>query len=102
VHRFRGARNEAYSPAVAAVIPESRTCDAAGLLRVLDGRSADERREIRAVMRRPEFAPVVALPTEDYRERVLSWAQTLAAEGLTAPGFPERYGGRADPGATAG
>ena len=50
-------------------------------------------------MRRPEFAPVVALPTAEYRERVLGWARALAAEGLTAPGFPERYGGRGDPGA---
>ncbi|HYZ80351.1 MAG TPA: acyl-CoA dehydrogenase, partial [Solirubrobacteraceae bacterium] len=57
------------------------------------------RRELRAVMRRPEFAPVVALPTAEYRERVLEWARSLAAEGLTAPGFPERYGGRGDPGA---
>ena len=50
-------------------------------------------------MRRPEFAPVVALPTAEYRQRVLEWARALAAEGLTAPGLPERYGGRGDPGA---
>ena len=79
--------------------PQSLTFDPAGLLRVLDGRYADVRQEIRAVMRRPEFAPVVALPTAEYRQRVLEWARALAAEGLTAPGFPERYGGRGDPGA---
>jgi acyl-CoA oxidase-like protein len=84
---------------VAAVTPESRTFDPAGLLRELDGRYADVRQEIRAVMRRPEFAPVVALPTAEYRQRVLEWARALAAEGLTAPGLPERYGGRGDPGA---
>ena len=47
----------------------------------------------------PQFAPVIALPTHEYRERVLEWAKTLASQGLTAPGFPERYGGRGDPGA---
>ncbi|HEX3976131.1 MAG TPA: acyl-CoA dehydrogenase [Solirubrobacteraceae bacterium] len=78
---------------------QNRTFDPAGLLRLLDGRYADVREEIRTVMRRPEFAPVVALPTPQYRERVLTWAKALAAEGLTAPGFPERYGGRGDPGA---
>jgi acyl-CoA oxidase len=81
------------------VSPERRTFDPAGLLRVLDGRYADVRREIRAVMRRPEFTPVVALPAAAYRERALGWAVALAAEGLTAPGFPKRYGGRGDPGA---
>ena len=82
-----------------AVTPESRTFDPVGLLRLLDGRYADVRQEIRTALRRPEFAPVVALPTAEYRERVLAWARSLAADGLTAPGFPERYGGRGDPGA---
>ncbi|MGZ4192247.1 MAG: hypothetical protein ACXVRW_07330 [Solirubrobacteraceae bacterium] len=84
---------------MAAVTPEIRTFDPAALARLLDGRYADVRLEIRTVMRRPEFPPVVALPTAAYRERVLEWARSLAAEGLTAPGFPERYGGRGDPGA---
>jgi acyl-CoA oxidase len=84
---------------VPAATPENRTFDPAGLLRLLDGRYARVREEIRTVMRRPEFAPVIALPTPEYRERVLAWAKTLAAEGLTAPGFPERYGGQGDPGA---
>jgi acyl-CoA oxidase len=84
---------------VTAATPETTRFDPTGLGRLLDGRYADVRDEIRTVMRRPEFAPVVALPTADYRERVLHWAKALAAEGLTAPGFPERYGGRGDPGA---
>jgi acyl-CoA oxidase len=84
---------------VTAVTPKTSRFDPAGLRRLLDGRYADVRDEIRTVMRRPEFAPVVALPTAEYRERVLDWARSLAAEGLTAPGFPERYGGRGDPGA---
>jgi acyl-CoA oxidase len=81
------------------VTPETKTFDLAALARLLDGRYASVRDEIRTVMRRPEFAPVVALPTSEYRERVLQWARSLAAEGLTAPGFPEAYGGRGDPGA---
>jgi hypothetical protein len=32
VHGFRGARNEAYSPAVAAVTPQSSTFEPAGVL----------------------------------------------------------------------
>jgi hypothetical protein len=53
---------------VVAVTPENRTFDPTGLLRLLDGRCADVREEIRTVMSRPESAPVVALPTPEYRE----------------------------------
>ena len=73
--------------------PENRTFDPVGLLRLLDGRYANVREEIRTAMRRPEFAPVVALPAPEYRERVLAWAKALATEGLTAPGFPKRLSG---------
>jgi acyl-CoA oxidase len=73
--------------------------DTGALQRLLDGRYAEVRAEIKAVLCRPEFAPVVALPTREYRERVLGWARALADEGLTAPGFPEQFGGRGDPGA---
>ena len=65
----------------------------------LDGRWATVRDELREVLCREEFAPVVALPTAEYRERVLEWARTLAHEGLTAPGFPEEFGGRGEFGA---
>jgi acyl-CoA oxidase len=82
------------------VSTEILTFDPSALLRLLDGRYAEVRQELRAVLCRPEFAPVVAMPTAEYRERVLDWAKSLAAEGLTAPGFPERYGGRGDPGAS--
>ena len=47
----------------------------------------------------PEFAPPLAIPTAEYRERVLAWMQTIADEGLTAPGFPAEFGGQDDPGA---
>jgi acyl-CoA oxidase len=73
--------------------------DSAAIQHVLDGRYRDLRERIRQVLCRPEFAPVIALGTAEYRQRVLEWAQTLAAEGLTAPGFPKEYGGEDDPGA---
>jgi len=78
---------------------DNPTFDAGRLQGLLDGRYAEVRAEIRSVLCRPEFAPVVALPTSEYRERVLGWARTLADEGLTAAGFPVRFGGRGDPGA---
>jgi hypothetical protein len=51
--------------AVTAVTPETTTFDPADLLRLLDGRYAEVRQELRTVMRRPEFAPVVGLPTAE-------------------------------------
>jgi acyl-CoA oxidase len=51
------------------------------------------------VIARPEFEPPIGIGTKDYRRRVLRWAKTLAAEGLTVPGFPAEFGGRGDPGA---
>jgi acyl-CoA oxidase len=78
---------------------EATGFDPLALQGVLDGRYAELREQIREVLKRPEFAPVIALPTAEYRRRVFEWAKTLAAEGLTAPGFPVEYGGHGDPGA---
>ncbi|MGI9184323.1 MAG: acyl-CoA dehydrogenase [Solirubrobacteraceae bacterium] len=69
------------------------------LTRLLDGDHAELRASIRGVLERPEFAPVTALPTAEYRARVYEWARALAAEGLTASGFPVQYGGQGDPAA---
>ena len=73
--------------------------DPAALQRLLDGRYAAVREQVREVLRRPEFASPLAPVTAEYRELVLEWAKTLAGEGLTAPGFPPELGGRGDPGA---
>ena len=43
----------------------------------------------------PSSSRSIALPTAEYRERVLEWARTLAEEGLTAPGFPRSSAARA-------
>jgi acyl-CoA oxidase len=79
--------------------PDATGVGAEDLRRLLDGRYADLRRQILKVLGRPEFAPPLAIPTAEYRERVLAWMQTIADEGLTAPGFPVEFGGQDDPGA---
>ena len=84
---------------VATAEAQSTSFDPSALTRLLDGRYAEGRDQIREVLQRPEFAPPVAMPTADYREQVLQWARTLAGEGLTAPGFPREFGGMGDPGA---
>jgi acyl-CoA oxidase len=78
---------------------EPEIVDADALQRVLDGRYAALRAQIREVMSRPQFAPIVEIGREEYRAQVMQWALELAQEGLTAPGFPERYGGEGDFGA---
>jgi acyl-CoA oxidase len=79
--------------------PEIQSFNPEDLQRLLDGRYAEWRERIRELLSRPEFAIPIALPTPEYRERVLEWGKELAEEGLTAPGFPEELGGRNDPGA---
>ena len=69
------------------------------LQRVLDEPYAELRALVRERLSRPDLAPVIALPTAEYRERVLGWARSLADEGGTALGFPVEYGGQGDPGA---
>jgi acyl-CoA oxidase len=73
--------------------------DPQALHKLLDGPYAEERRQVLEVLSRPEFEPVIAMPTPEYREKVMEWARQLAAEGLTAPGFPREFGGHGDPGA---
>src|SRR5437588_12769304 len=97
---MQGPPARAYACAMASTTAAvSGPVDAAALHRLLDGRYAEVREQIRSVLCREEFEPVSALPTPEYRERVLEWAKALAAEGLTAPGFPEEFGGHGDPGA---
>ena len=79
--------------------PDATGVQALELQQLLDGRYADLRRQIREVLSQPEFAPPLAIPTAEYRELVLEWMQTIADEGLTAPGFPVEFGGQDDPGA---
>jgi acyl-CoA oxidase len=93
------ARLATYDRAIATTSPQTENFDPAPLQRLLDGRYGELREQLREVMRRPDFAPVLAPPTNEYREQVMEWAHALADEGLTAPGFPKEYGGEDDPGA---
>ncbi len=79
--------------------PQATGVRAEDLQPLLDGRYASLRHQIREILSRPEFEPPIAMPTAEYRERVLEWMRTIAAEGLTAPGFPAEFGGHGDPGA---
>ena len=78
---------------------QTTSFDPAALGRLLDGRYAELRDQVRELLRRPEFTAPVTLPTAEYREQVLDWARSLAGEGLPAPGFPREFGGVGDPGA---
>src|SRR5436305_10668171 len=86
---------------VTATASETTSFDPELINRLLEGRYADGRAQVREVLCRPEFAPVLAMPTAEYRERVLEWAKTLAGDGLTAPGFPVEFGGMGEPRANA-
>jgi acyl-CoA oxidase len=79
--------------------PHATGVRAEDLQPLLDGRYASLRHQIRELLSRPESAPPIAIPTPEYRELVLEWMRAIAAEGLTAPGFPVEYGGQGDPGA---
>jgi acyl-CoA oxidase len=81
------------------VTAPSSSFNPSALQRLLDGPYAEIRDIVRERLARPEFAPVIAMPTPEYRERVFQWAKLLAEEGGTALGFPVEYGGAGDPGA---
>src|SRR5437588_5534756 len=84
---------------MAATTSEQTSFDPSALRRLLDGPYAEVREQVREVLERPEFTPPIGIATAEYRALVLDWARKLAAEGLTAPGFPEEFGGHGDPGA---
>jgi acyl-CoA oxidase len=86
-------------PAMAITQPQATGVRAEDLQPLLDGRYASLRRQIRDVLSRPEFAPPEAISTADYRSLVFDWMKQIAAERLTAPGFPVEYGGHGDAGA---
>jgi acyl-CoA oxidase len=79
--------------------PTAGAFDPAELQRILDGRYAELRAQIRELMSRPEFDPPLEISREDYRATVMGWALQLAEEGVTAPGFPVECGGEGDFGA---
>jgi acyl-CoA oxidase len=69
------------------------------LRRVLDGPYGEMRDRVREWLSRPGNAAIVdRLPLDEYRDRVLAWAQELSDERQTAIGFPVEYGGEGDVG----
>jgi acyl-CoA oxidase len=79
--------------------PQATGVRAEDLQPLIDGRYASLRSQIRELLCHPEFDPPTAISTAEYRERVLKWMRAVAAEGLTAPGFPAEFGGHGDAGA---
>jgi acyl-CoA oxidase len=64
----------------------------------LDGEYAAIRDRVRWWLSQPGNEPVVDLPLEEHREKVLAWARELSAEGDTGRGFPVEYGGQGNVG----
>lgn len=83
-------------PSPAAETTGERQIDVEAMKQLLDGRHADLRDRIRTLLCDPAFRYEPHLSTEAYRERVLSWCQLLADQGLGALSFPEHAGGEGD------
>ncbi len=63
------------------------------LRRRLDGPHAAVRDRVRALLERPEFAPVVELDRPAYRELALELTRRLAETGMATLAYPPAYGG---------
>ena len=70
--------------------------DVAALKHLLDAPYEDFRDRIRTLLRDPVFRYEPSLDTPAYRERVFTWLELLAAQGLGGLAFPERVGGEGD------
>lgn len=77
--------------------PAHPAFDPERLLAILDGSHHELRQQIRETMARPEFAPVLGLGLDEYREKVMEWTHAIAGTGWGVPGFPVQYGGSGDP-----
>jgi acyl-CoA oxidase len=70
------------------------------LQQILDGEDAAVRDTVRAWLSVPGNEPVMDLDREEHRARVMTWLRDLAVNGDAAIGFPSRYGGGDDVGAS--
>ena len=73
--------------------------DVAAMTRLLDGGHLELRQRLRSLLSEARFRRVYGLDKQAYRERVLEWTRTLAAEGFGALPYPQAYGGEGDTGA---
>jgi acyl-CoA oxidase len=69
------------------------------LQRILDGRWAEQREQVREVLCDDLFAPVYDLPLDEHRDRVLEQARVLARTDGPRFLFPKSVGGGGDAGA---
>ncbi len=74
--------------------------DAGVIQALLDGRWAQTRADARELAKDPRFAVQYGEDTETQRERVLQRLRALAEAGYSRHGFPTRYGGGNDVGAS--
>jgi acyl-CoA oxidase len=73
--------------------------DPAALQRVVDGRWADIRAQVRETLRDPRFAPQMGLTTEQHRDRVREQIAVIAETDGPKLLFPKEYGGLDEVGA---
>src|SRR4051812_50086071 len=80
-------------------IEAPQAVDAASLRRFLDGEYREIRERVRERMADEQYAPVPGdIDRDEYRELVMKWMKALADEGEATILFPEKYGGRGNPG----
>ena len=71
--------------------------DGARMNAFLDRDRSELRARVATMLAEPSLRIPLGLPTMQYRERVLDALRLVAREGLGRLGFPEQYGGTADP-----
>jgi acyl-CoA oxidase len=77
--------------------PVTPPFDPSVLRRYLDQDHLETRDRVLSLLREPELRIPPHLPKEEHRARVMAALRRLAAEGLGALGYPDRYGGGGDP-----
>ncbi|MDX1493386.1 MAG: acyl-CoA dehydrogenase family protein, partial [Longimicrobiales bacterium] len=84
-------------PVVGEAPARRETGTASELNDFLDRDHRELRRQVLALLTRPELDIELGLDHHTYRERVLEAVKVLAREGMGSYGYPTEYGGRADP-----
>jgi acyl-CoA oxidase len=71
--------------------PQATGVRAEDLQPLVEGRYGSLRHQILEILGRPEFEPPIAIPTAEYRERVLEWMRTIATEGHITASIAQRF-----------
>lgn len=66
------------------------------LAQILDGNHADTIRKVKTLLSDKEFKYLDTFDLNEYRSRVLKWAQLLAQQGYGSLAYPKEYGGQND------